>query len=151
MKTQEFIESGILEAHLLGLTDKEEQEKVREMVSADPALEEYTVVLEAGINTYFERESVNPPEAVREVVRLRSTRAKKEKHEFTNEHTSRQYLDVEVNDTHMKVHKFWRPAFIAVFVLSKIFLIAGLYYYFKSVSQQEELQRLKAQQIEQVK
>ncbi|MCE7061413.1 hypothetical protein [Dyadobacter sp. CY343] len=151
MKTQEFIESGILEAHLLGLTDKEEHEKVREMVSADPVLEEYTVVLEAGINTYFERESVNPPEAVREVVRLRSTRDKKEKHEFTNEHTSRQYLDVEVNDTHMKVHKFWRPAFIAVFVLSKIFLIAGLYYYFKSVSQQEELQRLKAQQIEQVK
>jgi hypothetical protein len=151
LKTQEFIESGILEAHLLGLTDKEEQEKVRAMVSADPALEEYTVVLEAGINTYFERESVNPPEAVREVVRLRSTRDKKEKHEFTNEHTSRQYLDIEVNDTHMKVHKFWRPAFIAVFVLSKIFLIAGLYYYFKSVSQQEELQRLKAQQIEQVK
>jgi hypothetical protein len=41
------------------------------------------------------------------------------------------------------VHKLWRPAFIAVFILSKIFLIAGLYFYFKSVSPQEELQKIK--------
>ncbi|KAA0991451.1 hypothetical protein [Dyadobacter aurulentus] len=151
MKTQEFIESGILEAHLLGLTDKKEQEQVREIVSSDQALEEYTVRLEAGINRYFQKGSVNPPEAVREVVKLRTARDRKEKHQFTNEDNSRRYLDVEVNDTHIKVHKFWRPAFIAVFILSKIFLIAGLYYYFKSASQKEELQKLKMQQIEQVR
>src|SRR5215217_6136963 len=121
----------MLEAHLLGLTDQKEQEQVREMVSSDPALEEYTVQLEAGINGYFQKESVNPPEAVREVVKLRTTRDKKERHQFNEEDNSRRYLDVEVNDTHIKVHKFWRPAFIAVFILSKIFLIAGLYYYFK--------------------
>ncbi|WP_031530436.1 hypothetical protein [Dyadobacter crusticola] len=146
MKTQEFIESGILEAHLLGLTNQEEQTKVRQMVESDQALEEYVVELEAGINQYFVRESVTPPEDVREVVKLRSTRDKKARQEFSNaEKTDRQYLDVEVNDTHIKVHKFWRPAFIAVFILSKIFLIAGLYYYFKTVSQEEELERLKMQ------
>lgn len=121
------------------------------MVESDQMLEEYVVELEAGINQYFEKESVAPPEAVREVVRLRSTRDKKARQEFSNaENPDRQYLDVEVNDTHIKVHKFWRPAFIAVFILSKIFLIAGLYYYFKTVSQEEELQRLKLQ-VEQTK
>ncbi|WP_353717698.1 hypothetical protein [Dyadobacter sp. 676] len=45
----------------------------------------------------------------------------------------------------MKVHKLWRPAFIAVFILSKIFLIAGLYFYFKSVAQQEELEKIKTE------
>ncbi|WP_439558819.1 hypothetical protein [Dyadobacter sp.] len=146
MKTQEFIESGILEAHLLGLTNQDEQTQVRQMVEADQMLEEYVVELEAGINQFFEKESVNPPEAIREVVRLRSTRDKKARQEFSNaEKADRQYLEVEVNDTHIKVHKFWRPAFIAVFILSKIFLIAGLYYYFKTVSQEEELERLKIQ------
>jgi hypothetical protein len=150
LKTQEFKESGILEAHLLGLTNREEQKQVREMVESDRALEEYVAELEAGINSYFSKESVDPPEAVREVVKLRSVRDKKEQQDFSTKQNERQYLDVEVNDTHIKVHKNWRPLFIAVFILSKIFLIAGLYYYFKSASQEEELQKLKTQ-IEQTK
>ncbi|NIJ53514.1 hypothetical protein [Dyadobacter arcticus] len=148
MKTQDFIESGILESQLLGLTSKEEKEQVRLMMLADRSLENYVIDLEADIRKYFTSESVSPPTAVRELIELKSF---KEKHNFNSDNrTGRtQYLDVEVNDTHIKVHKFWRPAFIAVFVLSKIFLIAGLYYYFKSASQQEELLRLKTQ-IEQV-
>ena len=56
-----------------------------------------------------------------------------------------QYVTVEVNDTHIQVHKYWRPAFIAVFVLSKIFLISGLYYYFKADSMERELNQLRQQ------
>ena len=153
MKTQEFIESGILESHLLGFATNEEQEKVREMMLADRELAEYVLNLESDVRSYFLNESVTPPSAVRDIIQLRNLRERKEKHEFksANQNTNAPYLDIEVNDTHIKVHKFWRPAFIAVFVLSKIFLIAGLYYYFKSASQADELQRLKAQQVEQIK
>lgn len=122
------------------------------MLQADHTLADYVVDLEENMRGYFSRESVSPPGAVREIIQFRSLRDKKEKHVFTDQNPDNtKYLDVEVNDTHIKVHRNWRPAFVAVFILSKIFLIAGLYYYFKSASQAEELQKLKAQQIEQVK
>lgn len=143
MSKQEFIESGILESHLMGLANEEEQAQVAEMMQADSEMAEYVNDLEYDIKRYFAEGSVPPPEAVREIILLRSIREKKGSSEEPVD--AKQYLDVEVNDTHMKVHKLWRPAFIAVFILSKIFLIAGLYFYFKSVAQQEEIEKIKTE------
>jgi hypothetical protein len=147
LNKQEFIESGILESHLMGLTTEQEQEQVAEMMLTDREMSGYVTELEENIKRYFAEGSVPPPEAVREIILLRSIREKKGTGSYDQAETAKpsQYLDVEVNDTHMKVHKLWRPAFIAVFILSKIFLIAGLYFYFKSVSQQEELQKIKTE------
>jgi hypothetical protein len=57
------------------------------------------------------------------------------------------YLEVEYDNTHIKVHKFWRPAFIAVFVLSKIFLVLAVYFYFKAESLIKENAKLQ-QEVE---
>lgn len=147
MSNQEFIESGILESHLLGLTNEEEQQLVAEMMLADIEMSEYVNDLEEDIKHYFAQGSVAPPEAVREIILLRSIREKKSRTSYEAEERAaqKQYLEVEVNDTHMKVHKLWRPAFIAVFILSKIFLIAGLYFYFKSLAQEKEIERIKTE------
>ena len=147
MSKQEFIESGILESHLLGLANDEEQQLVAEMMLSDTEMSEYVNDLEEDIKRYFGQGSVPPPEAVREIILLRSIREKKGRNSYDAREVAdaKQYLDVEVNDTHMKVHKLWRPAFIAVFILSKIFLIAGLYFYFKSVAQQEEIEKIKTE------
>ena len=147
MSKQEFIESGILESHLLGLANEDEQLVVAEMMLSDNEMSEYVNDLEQDIKRYFAQGSVPPPEAVREIILLRSIREKKgpSSNNAAEKADVKQYLDVEVNDTHMKVHKLWRPAFIAVFILSKIFLIAGLYFYFKSVAQQEEIEKIKTE------
>lgn len=147
MSKQEFIESGILESHLMGLANEDEQAQVAEMMLADSEMAEYVNDLEYDIKRYFATGSVPPPEAVREIILLRSIREKKGRssNDVSEPVDAKQYLDVEVNDTHMKVHKLWRPAFIAVFILSKIFLIAGLYFYFKSVAQQEEIEKIKTE------
>lgn len=147
MSKQEFIESGILESHLMGLANEEEQELVAEMMLSDRELSEYVNVLEDDIKRYFAEGAVHPPEAVREIILLRSVREKKSRSSFDPGKTENtpEYLHVEVNDTHMKVHKLWRPAFIAVFILSKIFLIAGLYFYFKSLAQEEEIKKIKTE------
>lgn len=147
MNKQEFIESGILESHLMGLSSEGEQEQVAEAMLSDRALSSYAAKLEEDIKHYFAQGAVPPPEAVREIILLRSIREKKGRSSYDSGETAKpaQFLDVEVNDTHMKVHKLWRPAFITVFILSKIFLIAGLYFYFKSVSQQEELQKIRTE------
>lgn len=145
MNKQEFIESGVLESHLMGLATEAEEEQVREMMLSDRSLSVYVSDLESDIRRYFDSGSVPPPEAVREIIQLRSFREKKQTAEQSTNGpvNTTKYLDVEVNDTHIKVHKYWRPAFIAVFILSKIFLIAGLYFYFKSISQEAELQKIK--------
>jgi hypothetical protein len=147
LSKQEFIESGILESHLMGLASDEEQQLVAEMMLSDSEMSGYVNELEDDIKHYFTEGSVPPPEAVREIILLRSIREKKGRSSYDVGETAdvKQYLDVEVNDTHMKVHKLWRPAFIAVFILSKIFLIAGLYFYFKSVAQQEEIEKIKTE------
>lgn len=147
MSKQEFIESGILESHLLGIANEEEQQLVAEMMLSDTEMSEYVNDLEEDIKRYFAQESVRPPEAVREIILLRSIREKKGRssNDVAEPVEAKQYLEVEVNDTHMKVHKLWRPAFIAVFILSKIFLIAGLYFYFKSVAQQKEIEKIKTE------
>lgn len=147
MSKQELIESGILESHLMGLANEEEQELVAEMMLSDRELSEYVSDLEDDIKRYFSEGSVHPPEAVREIILLRSIREKKGRNGFDSGETvnASEYLNVEVNDTHMKVHKLWRPAFIAVFILSKLFLIAGLYFYFKSLAQEEEIKKIKTE------
>ncbi|WP_291042862.1 hypothetical protein [Dyadobacter sp. 50-39] len=147
MSKQEFIESGILESHLMGLASEDEQQLVAEMMLSDVEMSMYVNDLEEDIKRYFAQGSVPPPEAVREIILLRSIREKKGRSSYHTEEkaAAKQYLDVEVNDTHMKVHKLWRPAFIAVFILSKIFLIAGLYFYFKSLAQQEEIEKIKTE------
>ncbi|MEO6282635.1 MAG: hypothetical protein ABIO93_04560 [Dyadobacter sp.] len=143
MNTQDFTQTGILESYALGLANKEEQEHIQLLAAGNREIANQLVDVEDGIRRYFDIESVTPPSEVREIIQLRAD--KKQKHTFdkTVRNDAKQFLEVEVNDTHIKVHKFWRPAFIAVFVLSKIFLIAGLYLYFKSASQQEEIVRLK--------
>ena len=146
------MESGVLESYLLGLSSRDEQEQVRQQIAGDQELSERLVDLEVRLKAYFTRNAVPPPPEIREILVLRNTETEitKPRHVFNrakseDTKSNNQYLDVEVNDTHIKVHKYWRPAFIAVFILSKIFLIAGLYYYFKSANLQEEIVRLKTE------
>lgn len=157
MENREFIESGYLESYVLGLATEVEKELVSKKLLEDQNISTYLVDLETDIRKYFDGTSVLPPSEVREIIHLRNlkTDIKKEKHVFNNASRNdgkknNEYLDIEVNDTYIKVHKYWRPAFIAVFVLSKVFLIAGLYYYFKTTSLEQEILRLKTT-IQQVK
>jgi hypothetical protein len=152
LETKDFIESGILESYVLGLTTETEKDYILEKVLTDRDMTEYVMDLESDMMSFFNQGSVPPPPEAREIVQLRTARrdVQKKKHVFENrssEQTKKkdEYLEIEVNDTHMKVHKLWRPAFIAVFILSKIFLIAGLYYYFKTNSLEQENAKLKAE------
>ncbi len=153
MKTKQFIESGILEAYLLGMSTDEEKHQVNQMVMTHSEISEYLLRFEKNIQGYFLQNAVPPPSDVRQLIQLRNnktditTKANHTYYEMPRDNTAKkdQYLDIEVNDTYIKVHKWWRPAFVAVFILSKIFLIAGLYYYFKAASQEEEIQKLRTE------
>jgi hypothetical protein len=145
LKTQDFIESGILESYLLGIATEEEQHVVNQMILTHSEVSEYIMRFEKNLQRYFLQNAVPPPTDVREILLLRTNKTdirKKEKDTYydipkDNTKKKEEYLEIEVNDTYIKVHKWWRPAFIAIFILSKILLIAGLYYYFNASSQEK--------------
>jgi hypothetical protein len=153
LDTQHFIESGILESYLLGMSTKEEEHVVNQMMMTHSEVSDYVLNFEKNIKRYFLQNAVPPPTDVREIIQLRSGKTdlrQKSNHtsyDFPKDHTAKkdEYLDIEVNDTYIKVHKWWRPAFVAIFILSKIFLIAALYYYFKASSQDKEIEKLRTE------
>jgi len=135
----------------------DEQKEVERLLTTDSEILSQLNELETEMEDYFTRSAVPPPPAVRMAIldELNKTdliKRNRDQDDYTrfNRQSSGQespksdYIDVEVNNTHIQVHKYWRPAFIAVFVLSKVFLIAGLYYYFKTSSLEQEIIRLKA-------
>ena len=155
MNRHYYLTSGILEAYLSGLVTEEEREELDHVLATDPDVLAQLNDLETVMEGYFRGNSVPPPPDFREKLELRLSQTgllKKEAEpsESTYNQSSRThhqespYIQVEINDTHIRVHKNWRTALIAIFILSKIFLIAGLYYYFKSASQEQEIIRLKS-------
>ena len=155
MKNYQYLTSGILEAHLLGLATEKEQEELKHLLATDADVLNQLAELETEMESYFLKNSVPPPPQIREKIELRisETEIKKweepAREEFTQKSTESRsnethYVNVEVNNTHIQVHKHWKTAFIAVFILSKVFLILGLYYYFKADSLAQEVERLKA-------
>lgn len=151
MEIRQYIDSGVLEAYLLGLASEEEQHEVQQMKVLYPEVSSALNELEVVIETYCVENSVPPPPGSWELIQARIPGQEIRKREpETNDKKDAEpktaksdYVEVEVSDSFIRVHKYWRVAFMVVFILSKIFLIAGLYYYFKADSQQQEIERLK--------
>lgn len=153
MNHHAYIESGILETYVLGLASDVQQDEVERYAQISPEVSLALKDIEKIINQQFSA-SIPPPNVRQRIEENEYHRLKKwgfnDQNHNKNTKEESKYLEVEVNDTHIRVHKNWRPAFIAVFVLSKIFLATALYFYFKSDSLnkdnlklQQEIQLLK--------
>jgi hypothetical protein len=142
-----YIESGILETYVLGLASDVQQDEVERYAQIFPEVSLALKDVETAINQQFSA-SIPPPSVRQRIQENELNRLKKwdfnDQSHNKNTKEENKYLEVEVNDTHIRVHKNWRPAFIAVFILSKIFLATALYFYFKSDSLNKE--NLKLQQ-----
>ncbi|WP_461078338.1 hypothetical protein [Spirosoma flavus] len=156
MKNYQYLKDGILEAHLLGVVSEQEKREFERLLATDDDILSDLNQVEANLEAYFLRNAVPPPPGIREKIELRIHQTDLKKWEepvfhesFQSRHGSPkaepQYVQVEVDTTHIRVHKHWKAAFIAVFILSKVFLVLGLYYYFKATSLEQEVIRLRNQ------
>ncbi|GAB3944137.1 hypothetical protein GCM10028805_11360 [Spirosoma harenae] len=156
MKNYQYLKSGILEAHLLGLVTEEEKQELERLLATDDDILSDLSEIEMDLEAYFLKNSVPPPPDLREKIELRISQTDLKKWEEPIPHQSSEsfgktqssepnYVHVEVDNTHIRVHKHWKVAFIAVFILSKVFLILGLYFYFKATSLEQEVNRLKTE------
>lgn len=156
-KSHQYLEEGFLEAYLTGLISEQERTDMKHYLAENFDVQNELSEMETDMEQFFMRHAVPPPPGLRDAVlnRINETEIQQWKPDFEEFSQSRksakspgrddQYVNIEVDNTHIQVHKNWRPAFIAVFVLSKIFLISGLYYYFKADSMERELIQLRQQ------
>lgn len=155
LKSRQYLTSGVLEAYLLGLVSTEERQELERVLDTDPDVLAELNELEVQMEQYFLENAVPPPPGIKAAIEQRINGTEIQKQEPDTQSRFSQpapepqpaksnYIDVEVSDTHIRVHKNWRTAFITIFILSKIFLVLSVYYYFKSNSQDQEIMRLKA-------
>lgn len=154
LKNSHYLTSGVLESYLLGLASNEQKEELDRVLTTDPDVLAELNELEGQIEQYLLDNGVPPPPGLKVAIEQRINGTEIQKHEADTrsrfdpptsepQPSKSGYIDVEVSDTHIRVHKNWRTAFIAVFILAKVFLILGLYYYFRSGVQADEIMRLK--------
>jgi hypothetical protein len=152
VKIQEYIASGIIESYVLGLASPEEIAQMEGLLPLHPELREALSDFGYQLELFALENEVPPPPGVREKIldRIREMPVKRGyrrdgKSGRNGKDSSEEYIPVEHSSTHIKVHKYWRPAFIVIFILSKILLALAIYYFIQYQHNQNEILQLKDQ------
>lgn len=132
MNVKQYLSSGIVESYVLGIAGEQEKLEFEALLPLYPELLTAVRAFEATLEHNALQNAVQPPAKVWNAVRRRIQTG----HSHTNGNhngngNGETYIPiVSESNNHIRVHKYWRPAFIAVFILSKIFLFLAIYYYF---------------------
>jgi hypothetical protein len=163
-KVKNFIESGILETYVTGAASAVEEHNVLYMSNHFPEVKLELEQLEADMEKFAYYGAIPPPpglwhkiekeidalERIPQQLNLNTEGGNYRYKQQQPEPPKSQFIEVDAQSTHMRVHKVWRWVFAAVFVLGKIFLAAAIYYYLENRQAQQNLQELK-QEIKQLK
>ncbi len=156
-RVDEFMESGLLEAFVMGATSEDEDREVMRMKKQHPAVAQELDRLEHDLELLANNMAVPPPPALWARIedeinglavtgRTMPERPRPETHQRkVHEEPLKgpDYIEVEGANTHMRIHKAWRWVFAAVFVLGKIFLGFAIYYYLENRQAKQNIQDLR--------
>jgi len=159
LKTQQYIDSGILETFVLGAASEEEVKELLYMKAKYPEISEALQQLEIDMEKLARDLAVEPPsgtwykiaqeinaviphqDASPQVFNRRDSRKRPD----TENGKDNQYIEVEGESSHMRLHKAWRWIFAAVFVLGKIFLAFAIYFYLENKHTQQQIQEMRTE------
>jgi hypothetical protein len=155
MKIKEYIESGALEAYVLGVASDEEAREVMQLKKQYPDLDKTLGELEVDMERIAQYMAVPPPPgmferiegSINDLVIAPETeimRPVDREWEQNRTHSNSRYIEVEAESNYMRIHKTWKWVFAAVFVLGKIFLATAIYFYLESRQAKQQVQELKA-------
>jgi hypothetical protein len=157
LRTQEYIDSGILETFVLGAVSEQEVKELLFMKAKYPEVNEALQQLEKDMEKLASDFAVEPPsgtwykiaQEINAVIPHQDAspqvfnRRDGYKRPDTEKGKGDQYIEVEGESSHMRLHKAWRWVFAAVFVLSKIFLAFAIYFYLENKHTQQQIQELR--------
>jgi hypothetical protein len=150
-----YINDGTIEAYVLGLMTPVEKNGFEQLVLQYPELQLALADTQRKLEALAANEAVPPPPGAQEhlyefIKGLPALRTdNREVPPFTETKQTKQYITAEVSSTHIRVHKYWRLAFLVVFILSKVFLGFLIYYIIKFHEAKAEMKELQHQQQEQ--
>lgn len=156
MKIKDYIESGILEAYVLGSASEAEEKELLRLKTQYPQIQDALAELESDLERIAQHMAIAPPPGALEKIedhinelmqnpklkQLPDTRKPHDHGYSNNGQKTGQFIEVEGSSSHMRLHKAWRWVFAAVFVLGKIFLGFAIYYYLENRQLEKQLNRL---------
>ena len=152
MNIELYLQSGIVESYALGLATPLEVAEFEQLLPHYPELREVLSDFEYHLELFAIDNEEPPPPGTRERIeaRLRDIPAvpqigRDNRRRYGRKKRSSEYIPVEVSSPYIRVHKIWRVIFIAVFIISRIFLGLAIYYFWEYRSMQKHVQQLEEQ------
>lgn len=156
MKIKEYIESGVLEAFVLGSATDAEVRELMQLKEQHPEIKKSLAELETDMERIAEYMAVPPPpnmfarieDNINGLVINPDTDIIRPIHREWRQSASESkspYIEVEAESNYMRIHKTWKWVFAAVFVLGKIFLGCSIYFYLESRQATQQVKELKSE------
>ncbi|GAB2974340.1 hypothetical protein GCM10027049_05730 [Mucilaginibacter puniceus] len=156
MEIKEYIESGVLEAFVIGSASEQEVQEVLRYKEQYPEVQTALNEIEVEMEKVAQYMAVPPPPKLWVKIEeridglviapdLKPTKKVEEHYRQNGNTNQQQFIEVEGSSTHMRIHKAWRWVFAAVFVLGKIFLGFAIYYYLENRQAKEQIKELKTE------
>lgn len=150
---QQYINSGVLEAYIIGAATADEEQEIRHLQHEYPEVKHALQQLENDFEHMANAMAITPPPGawtkIEEEINSLIAREKtipdvfgRAKHQG-RQANGQQYIEVEAESSHMKVHKNWKWVLTAIFILGKIFLACAIYFYLENRQAQQQIQELK--------
>lgn len=165
VKINEYIESGVLEAYVLGSASEAEARELLYLKAKHPQISEALRDLEIDLEHISQSMAITPPPGtwpkieanINEIIKARESDAltidmpyRDRSYESSNTRKGSQFVEVEAESGHMRISKIWRWIFAAVFLLGKIFLACAIYFYIENSHNEKEIEILKTE-LQQIK
>jgi hypothetical protein len=157
MKIKEYIESGVLEAFVLGAASEAEQRELMQLKRQYPEVNASLAELEADMERIAQYMAIPPPpdmlarigDSINGLVIAPETEimrpVEREWRQNNGRENKSRYIEVESESNYMRLHKTWKWVFAAVFVLGKIFLGCAIYFYLESRQARQQVSELKTE------
>lgn len=156
---EQYINSGLLEAYVIGAATPDEELELIRLRNQYPEVKYALQQLENDFEHMAKSMAISPPTGtwnkIEDEINGLITRAKTipEIHDIPEPNYARvnngqQYLEVEAESSHMRIHKNWKWVFAAIFVLGKIFLACAIYFYLENRQAQQQILELKQEMRE---
>jgi uncharacterized membrane protein YciS (DUF1049 family) len=155
VKINEYIESGILEAYVLGAASETEAKELQRLKAQHPQIQYALDELELDLEHIAQQMAITPPPGVLKKIEdninellqnpllERLPDLPRDKRNFNADRKDKdQYIEVEGNSSHIRIHKAWRWIFGAVFLLGKIFLALAIYFYLENRQLDKQVKKL---------
>lgn len=149
MNIHQYIASGIIESYVLGLATPEEATRFDQLLPSFPELKMALREFEFRLEAFAMDNQIPPPPGIKNRIQERLWELPAIRHvsrgSWTAGQKENEYIDIRESSTHIRVHKYWRAAFIALFIISKIFMILYIHFFLQYKLAEKEIRILQEQ------